>query len=311
MIQEPMDVLHLHPVRKNKKQKQAFREDVRSYLQNLGYSVALEKGSFGAENVVVGDPAKAKYLLTAHYDTCARLPIPNLITPCNLWLYLLYQIGIVIVMLAAATVPGIFIGLLTNDSIWASYVTWVFYWLLLILLLFGPANQQNANDNTSGVVTVLELARSLPQELRERVCFVFFDLEEAGLLGSAAYQKAHKEQTKYQTVLNLDCVGDGDTLMIFPTGKLKKDTVKMGALHAICGQHGKKNLMLRQKGISIYPSDQSSFPYGAGIAAFHNSNWAGLYLSRIHTNRDTILDETNIDLLKNTLINYLKSKFEE
>lgn len=88
----PMDVAKCHPVRKSRQQKEAFRQEVSAWLQNLGYEVHTEKGSFGSRNLVIGSPQASKFLVTAHYDTCARLPFPNLITPCNFWLFLLYQI---------------------------------------------------------------------------------------------------------------------------------------------------------------------------------------------------------------------------
>ena len=44
------------------------------------------------------------------------------------------------------------------------------------------------------------------------------------------------------------------------------------------------------------------FPMGVGIAALHRSEWAGLYLGRIHTNRDTILEQENVNLLRELLI---------
>ena len=91
-INTPMDVVTLFPVRKSGAQKQAFREAVQAYLEKLGYCVSVEQGSFHSRNVVAGDPNGAKFLVTAHYDTCARMLIPNLITPCNLWLFLGYQL---------------------------------------------------------------------------------------------------------------------------------------------------------------------------------------------------------------------------
>ena len=97
MIQQPMDVLSQHPIRKSKKQKQAFREDVNAYVTTMGYEYRAEKGSFGAQNLVIGDPEKAKVLITAHYDTCAALPFPNLITPCNFWTFLAYQVVVALV----------------------------------------------------------------------------------------------------------------------------------------------------------------------------------------------------------------------
>lgn len=302
MIEKPMDVLALFPVRKNKMQKAAFRDAVQSYAEGLGYQVNLEKGSFGAQNVVIGDPASAQYLITAHYDTPACMVVPNLITPCNPVTFLLYQLFVVGLFFLAAGVIGFVVHLLTDDpflTFWSAYIA---YFGLLLLMMLGPANKNNANDNTSGVVTVLETAKSLPAEFREKVCFILFDLEEAGLVGSAAYAKAHKDQIKSQIVLNCDCVGDGNELMMFPTAKVKKDADLMDVLRDLSLSDGNKSLSLREKGFSYYPSDQKNFPYGVGIAAFRRSSWAGLYCDKIHTCKDTTLDENNVSFLRDRLI---------
>lgn len=302
MIENPMDVLKLFPIRKNKKQKEEFRRSVKSYAEEIGYSVKIEKGSFGAQNVVIGNPDTAKYLVTAHYDTPAQMIVPNFITPCNFWAFLVYQLLVTLLMLAIASVPG-FIGIaLGMNPGNASYVWLLSVYVVLGFMMFGPGNKNNANDNTSGVVTVLETARALPAEYRDRVCFVLFDLEEAGLVGSAAYAKAHKDQIKSQVVLNCDCVGDGDELMMFPTKKVKKDTAAMDALRAICGNEGQKCLAIREKGFAYYPSDQKNFPNGVGIAAFRRGKWIGLYCDKIHTKKDTVLDDNNVSFLRDKLI---------
>ena len=310
MIENPMDVLKQFPIRKNKKQKQSFREAVQSYAESLGYNVGIEKGSFGAQNVVIGNPVKAKYLVTAHYDTPAALPVPNLITPCNALTFILYQILVVGIFVIGAIIPGILTGVITGNTELGSSIALLIYWVLLFMMLLGPANKNNANDNTSGVVTVLETARALPAEYRDRVCFVLFDLEEAGLVGSAAYAKAHKNQIKNQIILNCDCVGDGDELVMFPTKKVKKDTASIDALRAICGNEGQKSLGLREKGFAYYPSDQKNFPNGVGIAAFRRSKWAGLYCDKIHTKKDTVLDKNNVSFLRDKLIKLIGSAAE-
>ena len=172
------------------------------------------------------------------------------------------------------------------------------------MMLIGPANPSNVNDNTSGVVAVLEIARSLPEKFRQDVCFVLFDMEEAGLIGSASYRKAHKKTLGSQIVLNLDCVGDGDELYLFPTSKMKKNPRKMKLLEKLTGQWGEKSITLRKTGFAIYPSDQANFPYGVGICALHRSR-VGLYLSRIHTPRDTVLEETNVNILRAAIISMI------
>ena len=300
MLNTPMDVLTAFPVRKTGKQKECFREAVRSYALSLGYDCRVEKGSFGCRNVVIGDPEQAEYLVTAHYDTCAVLPFPNLITPCSLLPFLACQLFLCVWMLGIPLLPALAVGLLTGDSDLGLVVWYVVFWVGLILMLFGPANRHNANDNTSGVVTVLEIARSMPQIYRNKVCFVLFDLEEAGLIGSASYRKTHKKTAAAQLVLNLDCVGDGDTLMLFPTKHLKRDSGRMEWLRSITGSQGQKTILVQEKGFSLYPSDQANFPYGVGIAALRKG-FAGLYLGRIHTRRDTILERTNVNLLRSAL----------
>lgn len=296
----PMDVVKGYPVRKSKKQKQAFRADVTQWLQGLGYSVREEEGSFHSRNLVIGDPQRARYLVTAHYDTCARLPFPNLITPCNFWTFLLYQIFICLMLMLPALAVGGLAGYLLHSFDIGYFLFVVLLWAAIVLMLIGPANSSNVNDNTSGVVTLLEIAKSIPELHRKNVCFVLFDLEEAGLIGSASYKKKHKREIPNRLVLNLDCVGEGDDIYFFPTAKLKKSKERLAPLQKLSGGYGKKSIAVRTKGFAIYPSDQANFPYGVGICALKRG-WAGLYLSRIHTPRDTVLDETNVNILRAAL----------
>ncbi len=305
MIEFPMDVLQKHPVRKSAKQKSAFREDVCQYAQQLGYDTAVERGHFGCTNVVIGNPSEAAFLITAHYDTCAWMPIPNLITPCNVFTFLLYQLLAVLVIFTPAVVIGLGLFLCLGNAKLSFAVGYLVMCLCLILIQFGPANKHNANDNTSGIVTLLEIAKTLPQTLRNQVCFVLFDLEEAGLIGSASYQRAHKRETANQVVLNLDCVGDGTQLLFLPAKKVRKESQFMDALRAVAGQYGERSIRVHEKGFYMYPSDQKNFPLGVGIAAMHKTSRNLLYLSRIHTPKDTILEITNVNLLRACLISLI------
>lgn len=305
MIHEPMDVLAQFPVRKTKKQKQAFRDAVAAYAENLGYVCSIEKGSFGSRNVVIGDPENADHLVTAHYDTPARMLFPNLITPCNPLTFIAYQVFMIGIFFAAAFAVGIPVWFLTHSSRAAFLAGYIVYFGLLFLMMFGPANPNNANDNTSGVVTVLETLRTMPENQREKVCFVLFDLEEAGLIGSSSYRKKHKDASGDQIVLNLDCVGDGDEIVFFPVKKLCADREKMLRLCSCVGRFGPKTIAVRNKGFSVYPSDQKNFPYGVGIAAFRRKKGVGLYCAKIHTAKDTTLDQTNVNILRAALTSYI------
>lgn len=307
MLTTPMDILAAYPVRKSKKQKRAFREEVQTLAESWGYAFSTEKSGFGGKNLIIGDPAKAKYLFTAHYDTCVRLPVPNLITPKSLPLFLLYQLALcaflLILLLVLPQLLSVAAGLLVGAEE-GHIVYQIAFWSLYLLIFFGPANKTNANDNTSGVITALETAGSLPEHQRDKVCFILFDLEEAGLLGSMGYAGKHKKEIKNQIVLNLDCVGDGDELYFFPTKKLKKSPEKLEFLDKAAGTFGNKSITIHKKGFSVYPSDQANFPYGVGICALRRYRGT-LYMSRIHTSRDTVLEETNVNLLRTAIISMI------
>lgn len=317
MLNRPMDILTQFPVRRSRQQKQAFRDAVQEYAEKLGYSVSTESGTFGSRNLVIGDPENTKYLVTAHYDTCARLPFPNLLTPFNPGFFVLYQFLIAILTL----LPPILLGILAvfgvvlfarGDMVQAldyAYIAFMGVYmplavLNLALLYFGPANRHNSNDNTSGVVTLLEIARTMPENRRHMVCFVLFDLEEKGLWGSKSYRKTHKDATDRQIILNLDCVGDGDHIRMFPTKKLKQDRKKLNSLYKACAYVGSKSILLHEKGFGINPSDQRHFPYGVGICALRKNKLC-YYLGRIHTNKDTVLDETNVNILRAAITTYI------
>ena len=304
MIIEPMDVLKHYEVRKSKKQKTAFITAVTAYAASKHYSCCVEKGSLGSRNIIIGDPTKAKYLVTAHYDTCAWMPVPNFITPCNILVYLLYQVLITCGILFFAFVLGWGIAQMIGENTFLP-LSMVLLYAILLLMIVGPANPHTANDNTSGVVAVLDIAVSLPLYMKEHVAFVLFDLEEAGLIGSASYRAKHKKQTQNQVILNLDCVGDGDEILFFPTPNLRKDQIACKNLHFLAGRWGRKSIKIKEKGFAFYPSDQVNFPKGVGIAAFHSVKHIGPYCSNIHTHKDTMLDPTNINILRAALISLI------
>lgn len=298
MLNEPLDILKLHPIRKTKEQKESFRADVLSYIKELGYSCKIESAKLGVNNVVIGDPDTARYLVAAHYDTPASIGVPNVCNPTSRIRFLVKYLFSVAIGACAGAVPGALISA-------GEYLPGVLFlglvFVLLYLMFNGPANVNNANDNTSGIVTVLEIARTLPESQRSKVCFVLFDQEEKGLLGSSAYRKAHKAVTEKQLVLNLDCVGDGDHILFMPTKKARQDERLISRLKYLGGWFGKKQILTIEKGYCAYNSDHKNFPLSVGVGAFHQKKGKGFVLDKIHTKHDTNLDMTNVNLLRAAL----------
>ena len=298
MTETTKTIFEKYEIRKSKQQKTEFIEYVKSLADMAGYEVKTEKGMLGARNIVIGDPESAKVIYTAHYDTCATLPFPNLITPKNIGLYLLYQIAIVLAVFAIVFI----ITFLSSFIVPAPFLTLVYELSVFVLLgffVFGPANKHTANDNTSGVTVVIDTMLSMPENAKKDAAFVLFDLEEMGLFGSCGYNSKHKTMMKNKLLINFDCVSDGNDILLIVKKKasdyIPAITEAFKGNETICTQVVSKNV--------FYPSDQSSFPMGVGIGAFKRTKRLKiLYLDRIHTKHDTIYNEENISFLVNSAI---------
>ena len=55
--------------------------------------------------------------------------------------------------------------------------------------------------------------------------------------------------------------------------------------------------MLEQLKKIYYPSDQAGFPMAIAVAALKYKKPFGYYMDRIHTVKDTVMDEGNIEYL--------------
>lgn len=301
-------VFEKYEIRKTKAQKTAFIGYVESFAKELGYSCHTEKGWFGAVNIVVGDPEKAKVVYTAHYDTCPVLPFPNFITPRHIWIYLLYQIFVVTAIMLLP-MAAVITAVISAGSLWFPesdlmplFALLAGYAVLLgvmFLVLAGPANKHTANDNTSGVTVLLETMQIMPEEQKNDAAYIFFDLEEQGLFGSGGYASKHKKDMKNKLLVNFDCVSDGNTmLLVLRKGAVSRKEILEKAFPAAAGIQ----VDIAEKGV-FYPSDQANFLCGVGVAALKRTKRGGiLYMDRIHTRHDTVYQEENIAYLAESAV---------
>ena len=216
------EVLDKYQIRKTKEQKAEFRSYLLRIAKENDCSARIEQNG-NAQNIVIGDPDNAKVIYTAHYDTPAGTPFPNLMIPKNKLIYILYQVAICLMLysvpILVMTLGSSLALKWTNSTVWQTIVLFFGYAIMigiLALLLVGPANKHNANDNTSGVSVLIDLMQMLPQDKKDSVALIFFDLEERGCVGSKAYSKAHKSKLKSTPVINFDCVGVGSTILLAP-----------------------------------------------------------------------------------------------
>lgn len=288
-------------VRKTDAQKAAFIRWALAYAGERGIPACVEESGkyVRSRNIVFGDVDRARTIITAHYDTCARLPVSNFATPGSWAIMILSEallfgaVGVIAWLcgrgigsaLLALALPAFWVGALS------AVIGVVVFLLLVAMMLIGPANRHNANDNTSGVLLLLLLMEALWE--RPGVAFVLFDNEEKGLLGAAAFIKAHPQAAR-RFLLNLDCVGDGDTLLFTGTkaGMRMPQAKKLLAALKETGVHAGYRTVTGEFPRWIYPSDQMLFPRGTALAALKGKRL--LYMDRIHTSRDTVLDEATV-----------------
>ncbi len=295
------EIFQKHQIRKSGKQKSAFIDYTKQKVIENGWPMRVEVGTFGAQNIVVGDPEKAKVIYTAHYDTCAVLPFPNFLPPKNIWLYLLYQLVIVIPILIVIYAL-FFITFLAESNLGlnpliGNFIRLAAYVGICALLLAGPANKHTANDNTSGVTVLFGIMKNLPAEQRENVALIFFDLEEMGMIGSSSFAGKHKDIKKDKLLINYDCVSDGRDLMVLVK---KGATPYQDKLAEAFASNEVMTVEITNK--AFYPSDQTQFKAGVGVAAFKRTRRGMLYMDRIHTPKDTVFRRENIDFIVDSSI---------
>ena len=289
-------------VRKTRQQKTDFIEFMKGEIPEL----TVEEGGTGKNrNLIVGDVKTAKIILTAHYDTCAKLPFPNFIAPKNKLLSLGYGMLIAVPFIIMMVVLELlFIALFDNSMLafWLSYFPT--FGLMFWMFMGGKPNPHTANDNTSGVIQLIEIMSALTEDQRKQVAFVFFDNEENGLLGSAYFAKLHKnEGMKEKLILNYDCVSDGDNFL-FVTSKTAQERFGEALASAFPSTEEKISEIVSNKK-AMYPSDQKHFTTSVAVAALKNHPRFGLYLDKIHTKHDTNFDVRNIEYLTQGTLQFL------
>lgn len=299
-------------VRKTKHQKNNFKCWLGEHLSSYGYVLKEDRYSKSGANLIVGDVGSADIIITAHYDTPPNAIFPILMMFSNWATFILSQIVVLIPIFLILFIYVYFNStiLVTPDS---SSISFPIFAPILILLAYaiqiaiGFANKHTANDNTSGVATLISILEKLNPKHRGKVCAVFFDQEELGLIGSSRFYKKYNSMVKNKPVINFDCVSDGDTLCFVCKKAFRKSKYNEILSTSIANVPLLENKHFHVvKAINFpFTSDQLNFPHGVGVVAAKRVPVLGYYIDKIHTSLDTKFDENNIDTLTNVIVNMM------
>ena len=293
-------------VRRKDEEKKAFREFVLGEAEKMGLSAKVETTGDGKnENVIVGDPERAKVVFTAHYDTPAASLFPNIMIPRNIPLFLAYQMLPVMFMLTIALSISYLVGMVWFGNERAYMLAFLaLYYGLYFLMFRGPSNPKNYNDNTSGVATLLTIMKGLSEEERGHVAFILFDNEEKGKKGSKAYFNDHKLEMEKKLLINFDCVGNGETVVFIAKEEAEKRE-EYGALKTAFARKGAYTTEFYPMRGSESNSDYKNFPMGIGCMACKRTKSGMLYTPFIHTPKDTVAKNENIEYITDGIIRFL------
>lgn len=299
-------ILTVHPVRRSRWEKGEFRKWAASELKKAGWRVREETygRTNGSVNLVAGDPETAEVFLCAHYDTATRMLLPNFVSPTNVLVHIGYHIAMAVLLLAAVFLLSLAVAFPLGQP----ELMLPLFLLLAVAALWvsarGPANKHNANGNSSGVVTLLRLARSVKDH--KRVCLVLLDNNAKNLLGASGFKKKHAQQAAARLFINLDCVGDGEHLLLIPSKYSRWDGDLLDDLGAAFSDQSGMQCHVLSRGLQYYPSDHKKFKFSVAVCACHHLAGIGYCIPRLRTRRDTVLREENIQLLTEGMARFLE-----
>ena len=97
-------------------------------------------------------------------------------------------------------------------------------------------------------------------------------------------------------IVNLDCVGDGEHILLASSKQARELAAYTALPQGMEAQFGRElHIFPLEK--CVYNSDQKSFKAGSAICACSIRKGIGFYCDKIHTNKDTVCAQVNLDFI--------------
>lgn len=254
------------------KRKQQFRTAAIQEIRSYGHEVTIDKSLF-ATNIYFGD-IEARYMLTAHYDTATNMAL--------VYPFIKYfgaRVGQFAILLPILIYANLFPE---------SYFLLLPFLLLVLGIPLLIPNKYNYNDNTSGVLTILEHAKQ--NQDNPHFFYALTDNEEKGLFGAKALRKFLKKNQRIGKILNInvDCVGCGDYFAITSSMNSKY----FDYAHNRCLEYRD----IKKIKSKLLSSDHILFGNkGIMLTKVNDAKLTpDVYIPNLHTNRDQDFNHANI-----------------
>jgi len=298
---------------RRKEEKKEFLDFIEEELKNLNWETDTISGkpsfiNWGGSKNLVTKSQKPKFIILAHYDTPKT--IPGYYTFFSKLVGVNYGKGLFFLVLLL--LPGI-ITLIFNSIFKINLGYEGVLFILCVLSLFHYISQKtnpiNFNDNTSGVIAMLLLAEKFAQIgiNKEEIMLVFTDNEEKGLLGAKVLKKDLRNQNvslEHTKVINLDCIGNGSTLMLGYINKKSKEFAEIIKTYIDTNEFDVESLLLKSKS-----SDHKVFKREGAIHFAYVEKpllFKGYYYKNYHSPDDSYINKDSLELLIEIISSYVK-----
>ncbi|MBQ6569120.1 MAG: M28 family peptidase [Clostridia bacterium] len=306
-----------HPVRFNREQKDVFSVYLSHLFAHCGFDpdkVAITKMRDSVENnnIIVGDPKKAEYYVTAHYDTPGRTGFlfssAKLLGKALSWILLF----VIILVLALGFVFAL-THFYPNLPYWHKFG--LCFGLLVLMVLFfvvipGLTPNKNNANTSSGLFAVISMAERVAAdpELKDKTCFVVFDNSEWGALGASAFAKWCKKKgigTENKKVFCLDHLGSGDKLTLCAASKKSAESAAYKQLEKALSDSGVEFEKLTDS--TFITGDNVQFKNSVMISRLNHSRLGPVYIPDVATKKDTACNIEAIENIGNIICDAIKN----
>ena len=287
-------------LRRNRKEKTRFIENLKPLFENYGYKMTVYEDRLGLRkinHVVFGDPGEADYVFVCGYDTTERIILGDgrywpleesrnkSKTFVNLTIYLVLAIVLVVVGVLIIRQGFTFEGFRKIVMI----ITGTAFIYVANRVSQGLPNRTTF-AKTSSIFLLFELASAMKGK---KYSFVFADYGAFSRIGLDFLSKNELVNDR-QTVIYVDCMSDGDRLLIAHGPKAGK------AAEIIKEKYkGKKAIEALAKGDNHRFTGLDNWIVLCNV--YQDEKDDSLYVPNVRTDEDLTIDTETIDNTVNAL----------
>ena len=150
----------------------------------------------------------------------------------------------------------------------------------------------------SGVAAWLEILRTFPENRRQKVCFLLLDRQSC----ASSFCRKYGVPSAIQLLIHLDHVGDGKHMRFVPAKGVKANKPLLSSFYRVCGYFGERDLLVEDGRKPFLLKTYPCFPNAVTVCSLQTHKKRLRYP---HKTKNTLIDNTNVNILRAALTTFL------